>query len=83
MLNLYGVENGWVGETATHVLVIATGESHAIDLARSKFRFAAEKHDSDPLFRRSEDYGEGYWNELRADLLLEDVNRTWASEVQQ
>lgn len=71
-MNLWIVYNGYTGETAIHVLVIALTGERAIELAREKLKDhwqADAKHD-----------GERYYRNLTAEFVC-DATSEFASDV--
>ena len=81
-MNLYQVENGYVGEANTHVLVVAETEPIAVMMASTQFMEESLKRESE--IGEGHGYDDDYWQteHLTIELLAEDIGKTaWVSRI--
>lgn len=76
-MKLFEVTNGWCGESYVYVLVIASSEAEAMELASEKLHKDAFYDWGDKRQR----YNDSYWKDLKATVLCEDVSVPWAGNV--
>ena len=79
-MKLYSVENGYLGNGPTHVLVIAEDEAQALEVARQRLEQGREVRHAGMLLHTYEPSYSDPAN-LRATLLCADTSRVWVSEV--
>lgn len=80
-MNLYRVWNGWVGAGAIRVLVVASDEDRARELATDRFRERAEAMNRMTARPDESMIGESYWTDLDVEVLTEGLDEEWAGEV--
>ena len=71
MMKLYECHNGFMGYAPVRVLVVASSEEEARELARDAFRNEGE----------SEIHGSRYWSDIEVELLCDDLDASWVGEV--
>lgn len=67
-MKLYRVDNGFVGCSDVHIIIVAENERQALDLAREKFK-------------KEKPYNENYWSNLEAELLCDDLTKVYVGKI--
>ncbi len=78
-MKLWEVTNGYVGESYTHVLVVAETDTDALAAAARVLK--AEADDRRERLGKRNTYDERYWRDLECTLLWDGTAVPWASEV--
>jgi len=68
-MKLYEVTNGFTGFSYVRVLIVASDEKSALELARKEYE------------KESKGYKESYYTNLTAELLCDDTSKDWTWEV--
>ncbi|MHB9110624.1 MAG: hypothetical protein ACYDCO_26530 [Armatimonadota bacterium] len=71
-MKLYRIYNGYTGDSAVHVLVVAESKERALELAAERFKQESES--------RLNPYPSRYWQNLTAEFLCE-CSAEYASDV--
>jgi len=76
-MKLYKVYNGYVGDSAVYVIVVAKDSDEAYQLASTQFEANSYKYKSS-----EHRYFESYWTNLEIILLSDDLTKSFVSEVE-
>lgn len=72
-MKLYVILNGYQGDGAVKVYVVAQNEERAIELARAKFKEATERPGSP--------YDQSYYVDLEVEWRCDNLKEEWVSEI--
>lgn len=93
VMNLYCITNGYTGDGAVHVYVIAENESRAKELATLEFKEDArndsyerdlesyKRYGFDTSILKEYQYDERYWTNLKVEFVVEDTSQEFVSGV--
>jgi hypothetical protein len=79
-MKLYIAYNGYTGDTAVHVIVLAKNEKQAYELASKKLE-EASLYTNSLTGKSTHIYDENYWTNLEIELLCNDLSKQYVSET--